>query len=201
MYIVRHGETEGNVKRILQGHADTPLTKPGIRQANETAKKLKDIKFDKIYSSDIGRALKTTEIVRLERKLAIETSELLRERDYRTYSGKAFEVLNKDLEKYMKKLDLNSHEEKWKNRFPGIEGNEEMVSRFIRFLREVSVGNPGKIILIGTHAGLMENLLIHLGVWNYQDLYKKNVHNAGYLKIRSDGIDFFIEKSDGVDGL
>ncbi|MBI2630816.1 histidine phosphatase family protein [Candidatus Nomurabacteria bacterium] len=52
LYLVRHGETEWNVKKITQGQSESTLTENGIRQAEETAEKLKDIKFDAIFSSD-----------------------------------------------------------------------------------------------------------------------------------------------------
>jgi alpha-ribazole phosphatase len=199
LYIVRHGETKGNVKRQIQGHTDTPLTKKGIRQAQETAKKLKDIAFDAIFSSDIGRAKITAEIVRMERKLAIKTSELLRERNYGVYSKQKYETLDKDLDKYVEELNIQSGEQKWKSKFPKIESNAEVVTRFIRFLRETAIAYPKKTVLVATHGGLMENFLIHLGAWNYSDHHVKHVGNAGYLKLRSDGIDFFIEGAEDIE--
>src|SRR3989338_10840636 len=80
LYIVRHGETEWNVKDRIQGHKDSPLTSQGIRQAYDVAEKLKHIQFDAIFSSDLLRVKRTVEIIRLDRKLAISTKKVLRER-------------------------------------------------------------------------------------------------------------------------
>ena len=59
IYIVRHGETKWNVKQLMQGHKDSPLTEKGIEQAEEIKKELKNIHFYRIFSSDLLRAKRT----------------------------------------------------------------------------------------------------------------------------------------------
>jgi broad specificity phosphatase PhoE len=59
IYIVRHGETEENKQKIIQGHLDTNLNSEGERQADQVAKALKDIPFDVAYSSNLKRATDT----------------------------------------------------------------------------------------------------------------------------------------------
>ena len=48
LYIVRHGQTEANVERLIQGHKDFPLTDLGISQSISTGKLLKGTSFDKV---------------------------------------------------------------------------------------------------------------------------------------------------------
>ena len=62
IYLVRHGQDEDNLKGILNGRRDKPLTDKGIKQAKELSLKIKesDIEFDKIYSSPLKRALKNS---------------------------------------------------------------------------------------------------------------------------------------------
>ncbi|MDO8552426.1 MAG: class I tRNA ligase family protein [bacterium] len=62
-FLVRHGETEGNVKRITQGHQDTPLTEQGIAQARTAGEQLKNQNIELIISSDLGRCKQTAEII------------------------------------------------------------------------------------------------------------------------------------------
>ena len=63
LYIARHGQTEENLRRILQGQMPGTLTEEGIHQAEELRDKLKDVDFGCIYSSDLRRALKTARII------------------------------------------------------------------------------------------------------------------------------------------
>ena len=63
IYIVRHGQTDWNVEGRYAGRKNVPLNKKGILQANEIKERLKEIKFDKVYSSPLDRALKTTQII------------------------------------------------------------------------------------------------------------------------------------------
>src|SRR3989344_5835107 len=89
-YIVRHGQTEWNTKGLLQGHGDSPLTYLGVKQAEQIRDELKSIHFDAIFSSDLLRAKRTAEIVALERKIAVKTTQALRERDFGHFEGKPF---------------------------------------------------------------------------------------------------------------
>ena len=60
LILTRHGQTEENVKRILQGHMPGKLTPLGIEQAKKLASRLKDENIDAIYSSDLARTTDTT---------------------------------------------------------------------------------------------------------------------------------------------
>ena len=61
--LIRHGETEANIKGILQGHTNTQLDETGICQAQCAAKRLIGEKFDLIFASDLDRALHTARII------------------------------------------------------------------------------------------------------------------------------------------
>lgn len=62
--IVRHGQTIANLKKIIQGHCDTPLTELGLQQAKSLSSYFaKRVLFSKVYSSDLNRALDTCKII------------------------------------------------------------------------------------------------------------------------------------------
>lgn len=63
LVIVRHGETESNVQHKVMGQLDSPLTAKGIQQAKAIADRLRRLKFTSIYSSDLGRAVQTANII------------------------------------------------------------------------------------------------------------------------------------------
>lgn len=63
LFIIRHGQTDHNVKKILQGHRDIPLNGTGIKQGQQLGEYLlkEGIKFDAVYSSDLVRCQETTQ--------------------------------------------------------------------------------------------------------------------------------------------
>lgn len=63
IYFVRHGETIWNTLKIFQGRSNSPLTELGIEQAKKLSIFLKDIEFNKIYSSPQERAMQTTKLI------------------------------------------------------------------------------------------------------------------------------------------
>lgn len=80
LYLVRHGQTEFNVQNILQGWHDSPLTARGCEQALATRAAFKDrgVAFDHAYSSPLGRARHTAELI-VGEDLPIELVDDLRE--------------------------------------------------------------------------------------------------------------------------
>ena len=190
LYVARHGETEWNVKGLIQGHSDSNLTKNGIKQAKNLGKELKSIKFDAVYSSDLLRAKRTAEIVTLERKLVVVTQKALRERDFGELEGKTRENLKILRELKIKNVPYESI---------GIEADEKIVARAITLLREIAVAYTGKNVLIVSHGGLLRALLIHLGFATDKELPPGSVGNTAYIKLKSDGVDFFIEEVKRVD--
>ena len=72
IYFVRHGQTIWNVEKRFQGLSDSPLTELGITQAKLLGKKLKDIKFDKFYSTSLKRANDTANYIKGNREQEVE---------------------------------------------------------------------------------------------------------------------------------
>jgi broad specificity phosphatase PhoE len=199
LYLIRHGETEWNKNHIVMGQKDSPLTIEGIEQAQATANQFKDIHFDSIFSSDSLRAQKTAEIIKLERQLAIETSKLLRERSYGHFEGKPVQEYKEAIKHLLEKAKQLPEKEQWKFKFgEDIESDEELVSRFIIQLREIAVAYPNKNVLVATHGGCIRMFLIHMGHFKYGELPAGSFQNGGYVKVLSDGVDFFIKDIKGI---
>jgi probable phosphoglycerate mutase len=197
IYLVRHGETDWNVKGLLQGQSDIPLNKEGEKQAIEAAKKhFKKIKFAAIFSSDLVRSKRTAEIIALEKKMAVETSVLLRERDFGPFEGKHWQEVQKELRMSIKEFRMLSDEVAKKL---GIESDEKMMERFLRFLREVAVAYRGKNVLIVTHGSVMRVFLTKLGYLSKEESRQVFIKNLAFIKLLSDGVDFFVKEVFGVE--
>jgi probable phosphoglycerate mutase len=101
----RHGETDWNVQKRLQGHTDIPLNLTGVTQAKVLSEKLKEIKFHKILSSDLSRAFHTAQLVNQFHNVEIVNASDLRE----CQLGSAEGLLRSELEGKFGQL----HIEKW----------------------------------------------------------------------------------------
>jgi broad specificity phosphatase PhoE len=161
------------------------------------AKKLADVKFDAAFSSDLIRAKRTAEIISLEKKLAVQTTKALRERYFGKFEGKDWIKYDNEIVTLLKKYRKVGYDQKKAI----MEVDDSMISRVTTFLREIAVGYPGKNILMVSHGGLMRTILIHLGFGTYETLPPGSIGNLGYFKLKSDGVDFFIEETDGITRL
>lgn len=89
LYLIRHGESEANAKRVHAGWQQVHLTERGIEQARKIGEYLDGIEFDKVYSSDLVRAMETAESALPEREY--QTDERLREVNVGIVVGKGRE--------------------------------------------------------------------------------------------------------------
>ena len=87
LYIMRHGETDWNKARRLQGQADIPLNEVGRSIARQTAAGMKDITLDAVYSSPLIRAKETAQIVIGKREVPLLEDDRLREMSFGPYEG------------------------------------------------------------------------------------------------------------------
>ena len=93
IYLVRHGQTEFNRERRIQGHVDSPLTDLGVRQAEAVGRLLRDLIRDpvgwRVVSSPLGRAVSTAEIVAARLGgLPVELDERLKEMSWGSHDGR-----------------------------------------------------------------------------------------------------------------
>lgn len=153
VYAVRHGETEWNRAGRQQGHLDSPLTPTGIRQAELLAEGLACKKIEALYSSDLGRAIRTAEIIAKRLDLEIRTDARLRERNLGILQG-----LTRD------QFELQYPEES--SRFneadadyavPGGESLRRLFDRCVACAEEIAKNNRGKSILIVGHGGVLRS--------------------------------------------
>src|SRR3954468_9986848 len=93
--LIRHGETLWNQQGRMQGQDDSPLTTTGLEQARKLARRLKDVAFTTLYSSDLGRAHQTARCIADETGHEIVADQGLRERSFGIFEG----LTNSEIEK------------------------------------------------------------------------------------------------------
>ena len=89
IYITRHGESQWNVEKKVQGVTDTPLTQKGIEQARELARKIKEEKvhFSEVLHSPLSRAAETARVIAAENNLPLVMEPRLIEQNFGEYEG------------------------------------------------------------------------------------------------------------------
>lgn len=199
LHLVRHGQTEWNQQHRFQGHQDSPLTKEGIAQAKQLAQKLHDVQFDAVYSSDLDRAKRTADIISLEQDIAVTTTALLRERYLGALEGKTRQELSDKLQTLLEHLDEIKTAQHQADADHRIEPLDHLHHRTITFLRQTAIAHPGEKVLVVTHGGVIGHLLISLGYQNLKSYFQLNIDNLSSVILKSDGVDFFIEETIGIE--
>lgn len=87
LYMLRHGQTDWNLKYKVQGGTDIPLNETGIQMAKDAHDRYKDIPFDICFVSPLIRAQVTAELIVGDRGIDIITDERLREMSFGQYEG------------------------------------------------------------------------------------------------------------------
>lgn len=155
IFIVRHTETVGNIEKRLTGRQDYEVTPRGEKLIQKLTTELSNIKFDKIYSSTSGRAIKTVENLAKLNNLEIETKEDLCEMYFGKYDGWKWE----DVNRIQPEIKQRQNEI---NEISGIEDQETMehvADRMDKCIRNIVQTNIGKTILISSHGVAIEAFL------------------------------------------
>lgn len=87
LLLIRHGETLWNQQGRMQGQRDSPLTPTGLHQARQLARRLKDVRFAALYTSDLGRAHQTARCIADLTGHELIADRGLRERDFGIFEG------------------------------------------------------------------------------------------------------------------
>ncbi len=199
LYLMRHGETEHNVSLIIQGQTDSQLTENGKADIQKLAHEFKGVTFDAVYSSDLLRAKQTAKLMTLERTLAVNTSKLLRERFFGQFEGMPRDYYLSKVQQALDHFRTLPAEQKMSHRiYRGIETDNQLAQRFLVFVREVAAASVGKTVLVVTHGGTLRSFLIHLGFATHAELPFKTIENLAYARVYSDGVDFFVEETRGI---
>ena len=185
IYIIRHGQTEMNSRKLLQGRTDLPLNTEGVVQASKTAEILNNmgIFFDRVFSSPLVRAVYTAEL--LSPGTEIEIDDRLIEMDYGPFEGMDLYSPAPEVMSFFRDFTRNPAPE-------GMEPLDSVVARtgdFIESLRKTE-GN----ILISTHAIAMKGILEYLTPESHGSYWSKHIGNCAVYLTEFDGKNFSVPR-------
>jgi probable phosphoglycerate mutase len=156
--LIRHAPTLWNNEKRIQGQQDSPLTEAGKRRADAWGKLLQNRQWDRLLSSDLGRALQTATIINRRLGLPLESDPRLREQDWGRWAG---ETLGDLAKKYRDVLD-EQVAYGWEFRPPQGENRISVCKRGMRALSDAARKWPGLTHLVVSHEGLIKCLIYHL---------------------------------------
>jgi len=205
IYVVRHGQSVFNATLDFDsiekdGDLGAHLSDLGKEQATALTEKLKGIDFAAIFSSDLARTKETAEIVALERKIEVKTTDAIRERDIVRYSLKLGYKNLDDVESWLRK-ELKELDEKGKMNYrhsPEMETPNESAIRLLTFIQEVAVAYKGQTVMVVCHSNIMRCLLNRLGYAKFDELPRKSIEHTAYFVLESDGSDFSVKETFGI---
>jgi broad specificity phosphatase PhoE len=155
---IRHGETEWNALGREQGQLDSPLTARGLKQAEAVAGRLRQLRFSALYSSDLGRALHTAEIVAKATGARIEQDAGLRERHTGIFQGLTTAQMAAQYPSEYSAYRSNPYA----YRVPGGESAQQRTERSVRLMNALADRHADETIVIITHGGFLIGFFEHV---------------------------------------
>jgi probable phosphoglycerate mutase len=167
LIFVRHGEAEGNLKRLFHGWTDSELTLKGNQQAQAVAKRLKDEPIDIIYSSPLKRAYRTAQNIAEEKNIS----------DIKVIDG--LKEIHGGLWENVKWADLPVkwpvEYDEWENKphlhcMPMGESIKDAFNRTLSIILKIIEENKGKNICVVTHGTVLRSLVCYFKGKPFEEL-------------------------------
>ena len=166
LYLVRHGQSEGNVLKTFHGQTDYPLTTLGRAQAAQAGEKLRDVNFAYCLASDLSRAWETARICLAGRGMEPQPEPALREQDVGEMEGLTWEEMEVRFPDVLGPYLTDW----WSVCPPGGESPEAMTARVRACLDRVIA--RGEDALLVAHNGSLTLILEILGLAGRDQLLK-----------------------------
>lgn len=181
IYIIRHGETNSNIRHACVGRKDVPLNEKGIEQAEQLADRLKTVSFDTVYSSPLCRAVDTIEPVMKKGKRLIMNYDLI-ERDFGDWDDMTFAEI--------KESDPVGYAE-WKSKWtdfviPNGESAEQVQRRANKIINKIINEHKGENVALATHLCTARHIISGLLGLSTAQSWLFTLDNARYAVISVD---------------
>lgn len=152
LYLIRHGQTDWNLRAALQGRTDIPLNETGRRQAQEARQRLEGVRFDAVYSSPLSRAMETAALVSGWPMERIRADQRLIEIAFGPYEGKDTHTLGPAFAPFF--ADPASYQPP-----EGGESLNSVLERTADFLAFAASQHEGQTLLVAGHGAALHAML------------------------------------------
>lgn len=174
--LIRHGETDWNLERRLQGQTDIPLNTTGLQQAEALARGFPKVPVDALYCSDLQRARQTAAPL-LDRLRCPQTlNPALREQHYGVFQGHTYaEMAEKQPELYAR---YRARDPQWE--IPQGESIQRFYDRVTQALAQIAAQHQGQTLVVVTHGGVLDMLWRHAHDYPLAALRQVEIPNAAF---------------------
>jgi broad specificity phosphatase PhoE len=163
LYLVRHGETDWNAQKRIQGRVDRPLNKTGKQQAHAVGQKLASVRAAAISASPLLRAKHTAELIASYQACALAFDHDLQEANYGSIEGYTVSEFHEQFSDLLEKRKKLTFEEWWISKVPhDAESPAEIIGRVLPVLQRIATAHPGESAFIVTHGFVMRSLIAYL---------------------------------------
>ncbi|MBH41421.1 MAG: hypothetical protein CL685_01775 [Candidatus Magasanikbacteria bacterium] len=149
--LIRHGQTEWNLLKKLQGQRNSPLTKKGVEEAKKLHRITSKEHYDAIYCSDLGRARQTAQYaLSVDQYTEVKFSGYLRERSFGDFDGVLLSELKKNTQDFHNLYHNNTHIP------PNGESIEQVKTRIRLCLAYAKTHHKGQHVLAISHGNFIK---------------------------------------------
>ena len=181
LYIMRHGKTDWNEARRLQGSSDIPLNEDGKNMAKNARDEYKDVHFDVCFCSPLSRAYETAKLVLEDRCVPIIKDDRLKEMGFGKYEGTLcsfddencpINIIFKDPKNYKESID-------------GSETFESLFARTGEFIDSIVMPlvNEGKDVLIVGHGAMNSSIVCKIKNLPIEEFWSLGLKQCKLMKL------------------
>ncbi|MBC8257893.1 MAG: histidine phosphatase family protein [SAR324 cluster bacterium] len=157
LILIRHGETEWNAQRRMQGHSNSDLSDVGQAQIEALGQWMKNVSFDQIYSSDTLRAQQTAEAITQFSNHTLQIDQRLREKNLGVFEGLTTDEAREshpEIFRLFKTAGSNYVIDEG-------ESTQQLLDRALDFIEEIRLRHPEERVVLVTHGGIVRVLMKH----------------------------------------
>lgn len=186
LHLFRHGETDWNAERRVQGQSESQLTALGISQAQELSQRIRDLDFNHVYCSSSLRTRQTREHAFAHADYPVTYLDSLREIFMGPWEGRLYDdIANENPDSFR-----HFWEEPHLFAVAGAESFYDLQKRAVSAISEITAQHRGEVIALVSHGAFIKSFLCHCNNQPIEELWAPpRMHNCAHSIVRIDGPD------------
>jgi probable phosphoglycerate mutase len=177
--LIRHGETEWNSQKRMQGHSNSDLSSVGQAQIQALGQWMKNVPFDLIYSSDSPRAKQTAEAITQFSGHELQFDQRLREKNLGVFEGLTSEEARERHPEVFRLFKTAGS----KYVIDEGESTQQLQDRALEIVNEIRIKHPEKRVLLVTHGGFIRVVMKHSLGLSLETPTRFLIRNTGVFRL------------------